>query len=68
MIVGQGFTTLDVARSIADGLDGDYDDGLEVHLGAGAVVAETGRIVLTVITSGEDGDREFRFLGGEVTP
>ena len=67
--------TIHVADALAGALDGDYHDGLEVHIDAGAHVAQTGRVVLLVTTTeidpetGIGGDgivRTFRFLGEEV--
>lgn len=54
-------TTLDIAKNIAELLN---EDGFA----ASALVAETGRIVLSVeVLDENESVRSFRFLGGEVT-
>lgn len=69
--------TIHVAEALAVAVDGDYHDGLEVFLSAGSAIAETGRVVLTVVVTepeseNEDGSegmethRTFRFLAEEV--
>lgn len=60
--------TLDVAEFLAAQVDGEFNDELSVFIGASAVKSETGRIVLSVLTQTNEGEeREFKFIGGEVT-
>jgi len=65
--------TIHVADALACAVDGEYYDDLDVFLSAGAAIAETGRIVLTVVMTEpadtpdeEETHRTFRFLAEEV--
>lgn len=64
--------TIDVADALADAVDGEYYDDLDVFLSAGAFLAKTGAgltVVVTVPADTPDEEatyRRFRFWGEEV--
>jgi len=61
--------TIDVAEALAVAIDGQYHDGLNVFLSAGAFLAEPGGGLTVVVTEtpGEDATyRMFHFWGEEV--
>ena len=65
--------TIHVADVLACAVDGNYHDGLDAFLSAGATIAQTGRVSLLVVVTvpadtpdEEETQRIFRFLGEEV--